>query len=738
MEARDELEAIRNRIKLIREGILEPVEGKSMSRRAPRVWARAWGEDVKGGSASKTADFHIPVSRPIRPKTATGVTSFHFAHQPVSKVTNATVVEGMRNKPGAAKAHGRYLERESAVARVDIGAEARKKLAIEAGDIALPELAAVPDEQRTATISPAAEQDHYLVRDAALALQSDGSRALLTTISPDDAERAAFWDLIEQHEGTPSPDTMAFRACDNAEFWNCVRSRADCPAELCEKLEGPDRDSLEPFVIDSGRAMLEFLGKQPGWVKPKSAKKRDREGLGPNMADVVLGRGGRVQYRINAALPAELTPQQNFAILREFAAEFEKRGLPYVAVMHAPDEHNDEKNWHFHLAYTDRPARRISAADIRQLAGKGFDVSTLEPGMWDFAVTVPDPQKAGRKRRPLRRKKVPEVSRSRDWPKTLRVALATIVNEHLEAAGVERRVSPDTYASMGLDIDPQERLATRKNALETRGKATDVGVENEGKQWAWIQAQAKAWHAAALADADARIERILRSESPTSERDKRIQKLRDLLYQAAKLRHDAYIIDQEIERAQSRAQLVRERNLRMLNATKAKPAKIKVSRVEEWRCLIGAATRYLQKLEENVLPERIIAIRWRRKARQCEEIAQTIETTLSQPLAPSQATGTPSLGKPLPPKEQKVATGRSSDSLPIGAIVAAAIENQHRQREADTKFNEIWLRQQAQIDRKHDASGPEAASAGLPAAREPRGEPTTKPQMLPPEWDWGR
>jgi len=751
MEARDELEAIRNRIKLIREGILEPIEGKSMSRRAPRVWAKAWGEDDKGGGGKKTADFHIPVSRPIRPKTASGLTSFHFAHQAVSKVTNATVVEGMRNKPGAAKAHGRYLEREGAVARVDIGEDAGKGLAREPGDKVRPERDVAPDEQHTANVSPAAEQDHYLVRDAALAIQADGSRALLTSISDDDDERAAFWDLIEQHEGTPSPDTMAFRACDNAEFWDRVRARPDCPAELCEKLDGPDRDSLEPFVIDSGRAMLEFLGKQPGWVKSKSAKKREREGLDPNMADVVLGRGGRVQYRINAALPAELTPLQNFGILRDFAAEFEKRGLPYVAVMHAPDEHNDASNWHFHLAYTDRPARRVDAADITQLASKGFDVSTLTPGMWDFAVTVPDPKKAGRKRRPLRRSKVPEVSRSMHWPKTLRVALAKVVNQHLEAAGVERRVSPDTYKEMGLDIESQEHLATRKNALEIGGKATDVGIENERKQWAWIQAQARARHDAALANADACIARTLRSQCAGSgteqatepgERvnpDKRIEEFCDHLYRAARLRHDAFIIDQEIERAKSRATKVRASNLRMLNAAKDDPGKARPAKIKEWQELIGAATRYLQKLEEELLPEFVTATRWRAEARRCEERARLIEAELMQqvePLRPVEQgkdAEKSSPGHACAATAKSVAPTASTARSSLRAIVEAAWERQRRQRDADEEFNELWQRylREKEGGNGNDAvsSSPEEGQASGGLDRKAREK---KPPQMPP------
>lgn len=733
MEARDELEAIRNRIKLIREGILDPVEGKAMSRRAPRVWAKAWGEDGMGGR--KVPDFHIPAVRPIRPKTKNGVTSFHFGHAAVSKVTRFTAVDGMRNQPGAAKAHGRYVERETAVAHLDRAKGEGLELVPEHGDAVPGERDTVADNQCTAIGSAAVEQDGYLVRDAALAIQPDGSRALLTTISPKDDERADFWELLEEHEGTPNPDTMSFRACHNPAFWAAVLRNPECPVDIRDKLEGPDRDSPEPFVVDSAKRNITFLGAQPGWVTPKSAKKRESEGLGPNMADFVIGRGGRVQYRINAALPAELSLEQNLEVLRDFTKEFEKRDMPHVTVMHAPDQHNDDANWHFHLVYTDRPARRINEADIKQLADKGYDAASLSPGMWDFAVEVPDPKKAGRKRRPLRRNKVPEVSRSKDWPKTLRVALATVVNQHLEAAGVERRVSPDTYAKMGLDIESQDHLGTRQNALETRGKATATGVENERKQWAWIEAQAKARHDAAVADADARVERILRSQSSSSECDKRIQELRAHLYRAAKLRHDAFIVDQEIERSKSRAVMVRERNLKMLNAAKDDPGKVRPAKMKEWQSLIGSATRYLQALEEQLVPEFMAATRWRAEARRCEERASVIQAELARPAEHGQVAE-----RPLPAQTpQSAAQPAARDNTPadpaLRAIVAAAMERQRLQRAADEKLMEELLQREREREAATAARGSEASPPDK--AQPKRGELEPR-QMPPPGSDFGR
>jgi len=51
------------------------------------------------------------------------------------------------------------------------------------------------------------------------------------------------------------------------------------------------------------------------------------------------------------------------------------------------------------------------------------------------------------------------------------------------------------------------------------------------------------------------------------------RKLRDQLQQAAKLKQDAFLLDQELERAASRARMVRERNLQLVKACDADPQK---------------------------------------------------------------------------------------------------------------------------------------------------------------------
>jgi hypothetical protein len=72
----------------------------------------------KGRSDSIASTLHIPIVRPQRLATPDGATSFHFSHDSVAKTRHAVVSEsGRANRPGAAKDHNRYIERESAVAQ---------------------------------------------------------------------------------------------------------------------------------------------------------------------------------------------------------------------------------------------------------------------------------------------------------------------------------------------------------------------------------------------------------------------------------------------------------------------------------------------------------------------------------------------------------------------------------------------------------------------------------------------
>lgn len=858
MEAADAVEAALIKAKLIREGILDPVEGKAASRRQPKVRERGW--DDRDGVGEWAPEFHIPAARPLRLKSATNVTSFHFAHSAVRKVTFETCQDGLRNQPGAARSHGRYVERECAVATIDaaFGIEldqqpeptrdpsvynpfhpdagpdeaGRHPSRQQENDNEQPEPTRSPETDSSGAmveqfalyesdvggrdregsfedtksdanlqllssrdlvcdgwgsehflqgigevslgarqsgdrlrcppssdradgegevdpewVSPFAEQDRYLIRPSALAIRPDASRALLTNIDYNDDGRANFWTTVEKHERKPSPDKMKFCASDHPEFWAHVLSQDDCPLEIRAKLVGPNRNSSKAFTIGSGKQVRAWLRKQTGWIAPPPGKKRaSSDPDAGTLAEFVDGRGGRVQYRIAAELPDELTPSQNFALLTDFAREFEERELPFVAVMHKPDEHNHRKNWHFHIAYYDRPCRRINSEDIDQLAQAGYDVADLKPGMWDFAVEVPVPGRKNRTTFPLRANKVPDVSRSKEWPKTLRVALAKVVNQHLADAGINRRVSPETYENIGIAADPQEHLGTAQNALETQGVATSVGIENERKQWRAIQAQAEARYQADLSEAEAVCQRAMSQQSPTNEQVlERQRKLRDQLQQAAKLKQDAFLLDQELERAASRARMVRERNLQLVKACDADPQKANGRERAQYGELVRQATQYLIELDEKQADDRMLATRWRSIAWRCIESARTIakqmETPLfiAQPVQSSIPPPAPAIPKPMsvsaaPPERTTpplVEPPKTQPTAPSGYARGLSLE------EIERRIAEINAQGGSGSGQTvpHD---PPSDGPVSPQSAEKKPKPPTRPQMPPPGWDRGR
>jgi len=344
-------------------------------------------------------------------------------------------------------------------------------------------------------------EGRYIERQEALATQPDGTRVLFTNIDHRADRRAEFWRLVEEREREASPDRIAFTVQDNAAFWAAAAAHPKCPAKLSEALAVADPAKRLSIEVDDNVEMRRFLMSVPGW--PDTGPKRrgetpdaykERAGMAP--CKFQDGRGGRVQYRIIGELPHELDVKGRASILKTFSEEFEKRNLPYVSVMHAPDHTNNDKNWHFHLVYYDRPCRRLTAEDIANTpADENPKNKVVEPvpqtavGDWDF--TVAEKYKTSsreiRERYPFAQEKVKEVSRQQDWIEKLRGTLADITNDHLQEGRVQRRVDPRRHSEMGIHSDPQEHLGTKLANLEAMGIATPRGVSNEERQWEAVQ-----------------------------------------------------------------------------------------------------------------------------------------------------------------------------------------------------------------------------------------------------------
>lgn len=78
-----------------------------------------------------------------------------------------------------------------------------------------------------------------------------------------------------------------------------------------------------------------------------------------SQVDALEGPRGRVQYGIIAELPHEVSPAGRLRIAQLFCEKtLEARHLPYWAVTHKPDAHNDARNYHTHILYYARPGTR--------------------------------------------------------------------------------------------------------------------------------------------------------------------------------------------------------------------------------------------------------------------------------------------------------------------------------------------------------------------------------------------
>jgi len=184
-----------------------------------------------------------------------------------------------------------------------------------------------------------------------------------------------------------------------------------------------------------------------------------------NLVEGHEGRKSRVQNRIIAELPHEISSDERALVARDFCHSLEERALPYWATVHAPGKRNDSRNYHLHVTYYDRPAGRS------------------DEGSWDFSVVKTRKKKSRNKvsYRPFRNSKHPDT-RSIGWPKRLRRNFADACNFYLSMAGVSKRHDPRSYKDSGIQKEPTEHLGNKLSAMETFGLDTEPGRRNAKRE----------------------------------------------------------------------------------------------------------------------------------------------------------------------------------------------------------------------------------------------------------------
>jgi len=398
---------------------LQPSTGPTFAEDVTRALARP-------GPRSET---HRPVS------ASGGATSFHL------KVTSVVGDGGAAQEPNKpsqsrrrAAQHQLYIERDGAVERLPL-------------TVQLP--ANLPQQQAYIERLQAVEQD-------------GGELASFGNIGRTAEERAAFWAAVEEcaHPARNYAVATCYRSRSPA-FWHIVSEDPTAPACL-KAVEGPGPHKLK-FKTEAEAAPVMAFADTHGEIGP-DAKFELAIVFSP-------GRASRIQTRLIIELPCELTPKQRLRLAKRICRALFGPQIRYWAAIHAPDAHNDSRNFHLHVVFSDLPTRKI-----RDKSGQR---------VWDFTILELREDKENRNKRwhrPYRQLRDRTFS-ARNWIKQTRERVAELVNDALAEAGVERRVDPRSYSKMGIDREPEPRAPGWAYSLEKRGVETAAARPAIEAQW---------------------------------------------------------------------------------------------------------------------------------------------------------------------------------------------------------------------------------------------------------------
>ncbi|MDG6093736.1 MobA/MobL family protein [Acetobacter sp. AN02] len=169
-------------------------------------------------------------------------------------------------------------------------------------------------------------------------------------------------------------------------------------------------------------------------------------------------KNGRTQHRLVLELPHEANDAIRAEIVRRFTRDaFEQNGIPYWAAIHRPTGKNDDRNYHAHIVFTDRPARKMTNPETGEQ-------------VWDFTITTRERDSSRHyvTKRPFKQNKDRTMS-GRKYPERLRELYAQTANIVLSSHGVPVRYDPRSYKDMGLDIEPMphtRRIIADKQAAK--------------------------------------------------------------------------------------------------------------------------------------------------------------------------------------------------------------------------------------------------------------------------------
>ncbi|ABF51864.1 hypothetical protein [Sphingopyxis alaskensis] len=468
-----------------------------------------------------------------------------------------------------------------------------------------PELAA---EERPAATFDRYTQDHG----------HDDRQILVTTLDPDPVKRSRQWDAVEAHEfgrrknKSAGPPRLNIRYELAPAFLAGAARRDDCPEGLRDILNAEQRrvDGGKalgkkrqlvgvPWIDPEAPAALEWLAALPGW---------------PNAAPPVKLSEGRGSYAViagEAELPADLDGAAHERIfvganvwVQSLAQSDSgdagvKRVVPALFVRHKPDALNNSANWHFHFQVGKRAAT-INA-----------------DGMLVFDPRV-----------------VPQIATS--FMKPFRCEIARLINIELEAIGADYRLSPESYAKMGLDAQTMRKVGGKATLLERAGDTPDVSLNNATIGWARVLAQQVAKRDADFADADTAFElreARVREVRASEERDRLVRLSLDLRARelaAIQLRAEAAEIETLCAMARSHPRIVA--RFAPGYADKARKDGHDTYLSHAWTRRGNEAEAYLDELDRELVVEQAAMAERREQAKFLERTAADLRERLERDL----------------------------------------------------------------------------------------------------------
>lgn len=428
------------------------------------------------GMVAFAAEIYDALDRPgvaptRKPKNADGGETFHFALTTVSKTSSFTrLLTGERE--GSAAAHESYIEREDAP---EAFAHAQARFLEQSGPVSSVELAD--------GVKRGIQGHAYIERKHAIeAADRDADTLSMYGNLPDDfAARLGFWEAVEAHEREPRTHFLSIDPSKVPDLWKRIESDPAAPPEVLaagrlpprviqtkKKSDNPRTHELLgqlKLTEDRAPAIQTYLKSIKGWDE---------------FCFWTPGRGGRIQMRLIISLPYELTADERLTLLKKFCdAQFRNLKandgsyvhVPFWAVVHKPEATSDDRNYHAHIVFSERPARLIEHPQTGEQT-------------WDFACAVSqrDSKRTLRIRRPFEQAKVRSFN-DRDWPGRARCAFAELANQLLEARGHAKRLDARSYAAMGIELEPIRRIKPNAFAKEKKGQTTASGNKTIAAQW---------------------------------------------------------------------------------------------------------------------------------------------------------------------------------------------------------------------------------------------------------------